>query len=159
MRRIRAFAPEVDVLLGSYNWNSARTLGELDAPYDDHVLYNFHFYEPHDFTHQGAYWEAPYRDVSARYTYAESGASEAWFEAFLAPAFEKAAREHCALYCGEFGVIERATPEDALKWYELICSCFEKHSIGRAAWSYKKMDFGLSDERMTPVIEKLLKLI
>ena len=32
VRRIRALAPEVYVLLGSYRWNSAQTLPELDAP-------------------------------------------------------------------------------------------------------------------------------
>ena len=47
VRRIRNFAPDTIILLGSYNWNSARTLPELDAPYDDRVVYNFHFYEPH----------------------------------------------------------------------------------------------------------------
>ena len=47
VRRIRQSAPEVLILLGSYQWNSARTLPELDAPYDERVIYNFHFYEPH----------------------------------------------------------------------------------------------------------------
>ena len=159
VRRIRAFAPEVDVLLGSYNWNSARTLGELDAPYDDHVLYNFHFYEPHDFTHQGAYWEAPYRDVSARYTYAESGASETYFESFLAPALEKAEKEGCTLYCGEYGVIDIVPPEEAVKWFRDLHKVFERHGIGRSLWSYKQMDFGLADARMDGVRDELLRLV
>lgn len=159
VRRIRRFAPETFVLLGSYRWNSARTLPELDAPYDDHVLYNFHFYEPHSFTHQGAYWEAPYRDISARYRYAESGASEAYFEDFLAPAFEKAEKENCELYCGEYGVIDVVPPKEALKWFRDLHAVFERHGVARCLWSYKQMDFGLSDERMDGVREELLKLL
>ena len=27
---------------------------------DGNVIYNFHFYDPHEFTHQGAYWDAPW---------------------------------------------------------------------------------------------------
>ena len=159
VRRIREYAPQVTVLLGSYQWNSARTLPELDAPYDERVLYNFHFYEPHAFTHQGAYWEAAYRDISPRYTYAECGASAAWFEDFLAPALEKAAREGTELYCGEYGVIDVVPPEEAVKWFRDLHTVFEKHGIARSLWSYKEMDFGLQDRRMDGVRGELLDLL
>ena len=159
VQRIRELAPESYVLLGSYRWNSAKTLPELDAPYDDHVIYNFHFYEPHDFTHQGAYWEAPYRDVSVRYTYAESGASEAYFEDFLAPALEKAEKEGAALYCGEYGVIDVVPPAEAVKWFRDLHAVFERHGIARSLWSYKEMDFGLADARMDGVRGELLCLL
>ncbi len=159
VRRIRRFAPDTPILLGSCNWNSARTVPALDAPYDSRMLYNFHFYEPHAFTHQGAYWEAPYRDISARYAYAESGASEDFFEDFLATALEKAAREGCELYCGEYGVIDVVPPEEALKWFRDLHAVFERHGIARCLWSYKQMDFGLSDARMDGVRNELLKLL
>ena len=35
VRRIRRFAPDTLILLGSYHWNSARTVPALDAPYDE----------------------------------------------------------------------------------------------------------------------------
>lgn len=35
----------------------------------------------------------------------------------------------------------------------------EAHNIPRAAWSYKEMDFGLSDARMDGVREELLKYL
>ena len=63
------------------------------------------------------------------------------------------------LDCGEYGVIENATPEDTLKWYEMISASFNKFNIGRAAWSYKSMNFGLSDERLSGVRDKLIKLL
>lgn len=159
VRRIRRHAPDTLVLLGSYRWNSAQTVPALDPPYDEHVLYNFHFYEPHDFTHQGAYWEAPYRDISGRQSYAESGASEAYFEDYLAPALEKAAKEGAELYCGEYGVIDVVPPGEALKWFRDLHAVFERHGIARSLWSYKEMDFGLADARMDAVREELLGLL
>ncbi len=159
VRRIRERAPLVYVLLGSYQWNSARTLPELDAPYDERVIYNFHFYEPHAFTHQGAYWEAAYRDISPRYSYAESGASAAWFEDFLQPALDKARQEGTELYCGEYGVIDVVPPEEAVKWFRDLHAVFEKHGIARSLWSYKEMDFGLKDRRMDGVRQELLSLL
>ena len=157
VRRIRNFAPNTCVLLGSYHWNSARTLPELDAPYDDKVVYNFHFYEPHPFTHQGAYWNPEYRDC--RSSYAESGASAEFFEDFLAPAIEKAAKEGCELYCGEYGVIDVVPPEEALKWFRDVHTVFERHHIAHSLWSWKQMDFGLSDARMDGAREELLTLV
>ena len=157
VRRIRKFAPETIVLLGSYHWNSARTLPELDAPYDARVVYNFHFYEPMIFTHQGAYWNPDYKDV--RRSYAESGASVAWFEDFLAPAIEKAKKEGAELYCGEFGVIDVVAPEEAVKWFRDLHEVFERHNIAHAVWSWKQMDFGLCDARMDGVRDELLALL
>lgn len=158
VRRIRLHAPETLILLGSYNWNSARTVPELDAPYDARVLYNFHFYEPMDFTHQGAYW-MPWKDINARCSYAESGACEAFFEDFLAPAFEKAEKEGTELYCGEFGVIDVVAPEEALKWFRDLHAVFARHGVAHSLWSYKQMDFGLSDARMDAVRDELLTLL
>ena len=157
VRRIRFFAPDTIILLGSYNWNSARTVPELDAPYDDKMVYNFHFYEPHVFTHQGAYWMPELQNT--RCSYADCGASEQWFEDFLAPAIEKAKKENCELYCGEFGVIDVVPPEEAVKWFRDLHKVFERHGIAHAMWSWKQMDFGLIDERMDGVRDELLKLL
>ena len=157
VRRIRFFAPDTIILLGSYNWNSARTVPELDAPYDDKMVYNFHFYEPHVFTHQGAYWMPELQNT--RCSYADCGASEQWFEDFLAPAIEKAKKENCELYCGEFGVIDIVPPEEAVKWFRDLHKVFERHGIAHAMWSWKQMDFGLIDERMDGVRDELLKLL
>lgn len=157
VRRIRFFAPDTIILLGSYNWNSARTVPELDAPYDDRVVYNFHFYEPHAFTHQGAYWMPELRDK--RMAYADCGASEQWFEDFLAPAVEKVKKENCELYCGEFGVIDVVPPEEAVKWFKDLHAVFERHDIAHAMWTWKQMDFGLIDARMDGVRDALLELL
>ena len=157
VRRIRFFAPDTIILLGSYNWNSARTVPELDAPYDDKMVYNFHFYEPHAFTHQGAHWMPEL--IDKRMSYAESGAGETWFEDFLAPAIEKAEKENCELYCGEFGVIDIVPPEEAVKWFRDLHKVFERHGIAHAMWSWKQMDFGLIDARMDGVRDELLKLL
>ena len=157
VRRIRFFAPDTIILLGSYNWNSARTVPELDAPYDDKMVYNFHFYEPHVFTHQGAYWMPELQNT--RMAYADCGASEQWFEDFLAPAVEKAGKENCELYCGEFGVIDVVPPEEAIKWFRDLHKVFERHGIAHAMWSWKQMDFGLIDARMDGVRDELLTLL
>ena len=158
IRRIRVYAPETVILVGSYWNNSAEAVKDLDPPYDDRVVYNFHCYEPLRFTHQHASW-VHNEDVGHDVSFDESGATPEFFEAFFAEALKKAADNNTVLYCGEYGVIDKASPEDTVRWYRTINSVFEKYHIGRCAWSYKEMDFGISDSRLDGVRTELLKYI
>ncbi len=156
IRRIRRFAPNMRILLGSYHHNGAREVQELDAPSDKNVLYNFHCYEPLKFTHQGAHWNPEFNN-DKRYTAAEAGATEAYLEELLSSAIQKAKTEGTELYCGEYGVIDIVPPEEALNWFRMIHAVFERHGIARAVWTYKEMDFGISDRRMDGVRKELLQ--
>ncbi len=157
--RIRQSAPETVILLGSYHNNSVHAVRDLPAPSDDHVLYNFHCYEPISFTHQGAYWIADRQDVNARVPFSESGVSPDYFEALFSSAVEKAQLENTELYCGEYGVIDIVPPEEALPWFRAIHAILEKHGIARAVWSYKEMDFGLADPRWDALRPQLLEYL
>lgn len=184
IRRIRAFAPFIPILVGGYWHNSAAAVKDIAAPYDDRIVFNFHCYEPLIFTHQGAHWmptmdtafripvsasfseleEASKRylpgDCSGLENYpAETKLSPAYFIDFMREAAEAAEKNGVALYCGEYGVIDRTDPEDALAWFRMIHEAFEHYGIGRAAWSYREMDFGLSDERMDAVRDELIGLL
>ena len=158
VRRIRSHAPDTRILIGSYHYNGVREVRYLDKPYDKNVLYNFHCYDPHKFTHQGAYWNPEFNN-DKRYTFAETGVNEAFFEELFSTAIEKAQAEGTELYCGEYGVIDIVPPEEAVKWFRTIHAVFERHGIARAMWSYKQMDFGLSDARMDAVRGELLKVL
>ena len=183
IRRIRAICPDVKIIIGSYFWNSVSTVAALDAPYDENVIYNFHCYAPMLFTHQTAAWvegmahdlhvaypapTADYFAVCAERTpdmknRMEETACEVYSAEFFMEQFADAVRvaeeRGTALYCGEYGVIDQADPEDTLKWYKDINAAFEHFGIGRAAWSYREMDFGLSDEHMAPVIGRLVRYL
>ncbi len=182
--RIRAIAPKVRILVGGYYHNSAVAVKDIDVPLDENIVYNFHCYEPLIFTHQGAYWikamERSFRiPVTARFSElaeadvrmgtlscagyekypADTVLSSAYFESFMAEAVAAAEAHDVPLYCGEYGVIDCATPEDTVAWYRMIHEAFEKYGIGRAAWSYREMDFGLSDARLDGVREELLRYL
>jgi hypothetical protein len=60
------------------------------------------------------------------------------------------------LYCGEYGVNELADPESAVNWYKDIHTVLDKYGIGRAMWSYKGMDFGLSDGLLSCITDKIV---
>ncbi len=182
--RIRKIQPEVKILIGGYYNNSSVALKDLDDPADENIVYNFHCYDPLVFTHQGATWvatmPADFR-LSLDSTYAAMAEASdkvcpgtcddlkafpagdkfgvEYFDKCFADAVRIAEERNVPLYCGEYGVIDNATPEDTLIWYRAIHAAFEKYGIGRAAWSYRQMDFGLSDRRMDGVRPELLSCL
>lgn len=160
IQRIRKLAPDTFILVGGYWQNSPDAIPDLEAPTDDKVIFNFHCYDPLNFTHQGAYWvETMAPDFRIAFDDVEPALTTEYFVGRFARACETARKYNVPLYCGEYGVIDLAKPEDALKWFKAINGAFEHLGISRAAWSYKKMDFGLSDERMNGVIDELLNYI
>lgn len=180
---IREIDADGMILLGGNHFNSAWELNNLRLVDDPNVFYNFHFYEPHLFTHQKAYWEAFNRTFNhtQHYPAQEEGVGE-----FLAahPEFYADMKDQVglvmdrnllidqlepaktfieqtgrSLYCGEFGVIDRAPTDDALRWHEDVIGLFEEMNIGRAVWTYKAMDFGLVDAQGNVISEELVKVV
>lgn len=166
---IRKNAPLSTIIYGGVEWNSPNTLCRLEEPFDDNVICTFHYYEPLLFTHQKAYWVPTIsQDMSVPYTddmdffkresekigvqgrpCADSKAEKMgveFHEEMLKNALETQKDRKLTLYCGEFGVIDRADPKEAIKWYRDILDLFAKYNIGYALWSYKEMDFGIMGE-------------
>lgn len=156
VRRIRRAAPGSFILVGASSYNAARCVPLLAAPGDDRVIYNFHCYEPMAFTHQGAHW-VDALDKSVRVSFEESGVTEAFFEQVFAPAVRAAQERGTTLYCGEYGVIDVAKPQDALQWLQCISRVFKRHGIAHALWNYKEMDFGLTAPALDAVRAAMLE--
>jgi hypothetical protein len=53
---IRKSAPQNTILAVGAHWDSLQDLLHLTPFADGNLIYNFHFYEPYEFTHQGAGW-------------------------------------------------------------------------------------------------------
>lgn len=160
IRRIRAYAKDTVILVGSYWNNHSSAVKDLRKPFDEKIVYNFHSYDPLDFTHQGATWiQDPAFDIARRVSFEESGVDEDYFENLFSEAIRYAAGMDTVLYCGEYGVIDRVNGENTLKWYQAISRVFDRHHIGRAAWTWRAMDFELCGDRLKPVMEELKKYL
>ena len=179
---IRKSSKDIPILVGGYHNNSVTAVKDLRLPEDDRLIYNFHCYNPLIFTHQGAYWIAPmdrgfrvsikeepeklrgYGEKNLYPGYDDIGSygrkiDETYFEELFKEAIEVAERKDVPLYCGEYGVIDLADPDDTLEWFRYISKIFEKYGIGRAVWSYREMDFGLTGEHYEGIRKELIKLL
>ena len=180
---IREYAPDTRIVVGGVRYNNVTSVPMLRKPKDENIVYNFHCYEPIVFTHQKAYWVAEMpKDRTVSYPLSagelkklsqglpeelaqavgrldEGLSGAAIFETLFVPAVEAAEKNNAPLYCGEYGVIDQAPAEDAVRWMNDIHDAFEAHGIGRALWNYKQKDFGLIDPHYDGVREELIRLL
>lgn len=59
LQTIRASNPERAVLVAPVGWNLIERLPELQLPADENLIVSVHYYDPGQFTHQGAEWVEP----------------------------------------------------------------------------------------------------
>jgi hypothetical protein len=160
---IREGAPRHTIVAAGARWSSVDELLKMEPLADRNVIYNFHFYEPHNFTHQGATWGAdfwpylkgvPYpgspelvaplvaaaERENVRAVLREYGAQRwdaARVRSEIARAAEWARRRGVPLTCNEFGVYRAYTPApDRLRWIADVRAALELHGIGWAMWDY-----------------------
>jgi hypothetical protein len=134
---IRAAAPLHTIVAGGPQWSSLDGLLAGRPLEDDNVLYTFHFYEPFEFTHQGAPWvQGPVgRMRNVRYPATPQQARHV--ECRIAAAAEWARRHDVPVWAGEFGAYPPHAPKnDRLRWLYDVRTALERHGVGWAVWSY-----------------------
>lgn len=159
---IREDAPRHTILAPGAKWDDDDDMVFLEPLRDANVIYVFHFYEPHVFTHQGATWGAFYWHWLKGLHYPASPENAAqvatkvpdavhrldvirygqdhWdasrVEAEINQAAEWGKRNGVPLVCNEFGVYRHADSPDRVAWIKDVRTALERHSIGWAMWDY-----------------------
>ena len=179
---IRKNAPDAYIVVGGVWYNNVRSVPFLNPPKDDHIVYNFHCYEPMIFTHQRAWWmENMPKDITVEYPATTAEYSEKskeldpnwagailkmkaketnaeYFAELFEPAVEAATKNNAPLYCGEYGVIDQAPANPStINWIKDIHAAFEKYGIGRSLWVYKEKDFGIIGPHYDSVRDEMIK--
>ena len=122
------------IVLGPGNWQSIDALERWRPPTAENIAVSVHYYEPHDFTHQGAEWlgaEAP-RFGRAWGNEADVGLVQAHIERAAAWG---AQRGH-AVQLGEFGVNRALTPPQRALWTRTVRQACETHGLSWCVWDF-----------------------
>ena len=162
-RGIREGAPQHTIIAAGANWSSNTELLFLEPLRDPNIIYNFHFYDPHIFTHQGATWSTNFQHYLTKLPYpstpenVQNAVTEApdavnqllvvrygldrWnaerIDAEIAAVAAWGKRWHVPVTCNEFGVYrEAAAPEDRLRWIHDVRVALEKYGMGWTMWDY-----------------------
>jgi endoglucanase len=172
---IRRGAPANTIIAAGARWDDDDDLVFLEPLPDNNVIYVFHFYEPHIFTHQGATWGAYYwhwlkglhypsspenaaevaalvpeaRDRMQVIRYGQDHWDASRIEAEINQVADWAKQRGVPLICNEFGVFRHfSDPQDRARWITDVRTSLERHNIGWAMWDYSG-SFGVVTNRET----------
>lgn len=184
---IRAGAPKHTIIATGPNWSGISDLLTQQPLPDGNVIYNFHYYEPHAFTHQGASWgtawwkythDIPYPatdsslgltmqvpDLLDRFAF-EHYWLDHWDGQRIRLEIDEAANwgktNNVPLICNEFGAYRRVTdPASRMNWIHDVRSAFEADKIGWTMWDYRG-GFGVvwkQDGQPAKVDEKVVEAL
>ena len=160
---IREAAPRHTIIATGPNYSDIIDLLTQHPLPDGNVIYNFHFYDPHEFTHQGASWGATYwiYEHGIPYPPTEDSMQESvkqipdpadryklenyWLDHWDAhrirlmidEAQSWAHDNDVPLICNEFGAYREVTaPASRLAWLHDVRTALEADGIGWAMWDY-----------------------
>jgi hypothetical protein len=148
------------IIVGGVEWNIPQALPKVKVYEDENIIYTFHCYAPHEFTHQQGVLQAgplfynrkmPYpcddieryndfcRVVNGQETYYEKydRMDIKFLRDYLAPAKEFIEKHpDKVLWCGEFGTIRHAKLEWRENWMRDMIRVLKEWDIPYCVWNY-----------------------
>ena len=139
--RIRKSQPHRWIILATAEWGSLKGLLESHPPEDSRIILSWHYYDPFEFTHQGAEFFEPTPPVGTRWgNRAERRRLADDFR--LAAAFRDAHGR--PLLLGEFGVYAGVPVDERARWIGAVRRHAEANQFGWCHWgmasSFKAYD-------------------
>jgi endoglucanase len=143
IQHIRQTNPTRTIIIGGLDYSTIDSLNDLVLPEDSHLAATFHYYEPFEFTHQGASWVSgatAWTGTTWDGTSAEVSAIEQAFDR----AVDWSNEHQIPLILGEFGTIETAGAASRQAWTATVARAAEARGI---PWFYWDLctDFGVFD--------------
>ena len=157
---IRAKNKERILIVGGIEWNNPPALSRVKVYDDKNIIYTFHCYAPHEFTHQQGVLQAdqlyynrkmpyPCNDIERYRDYHKAvGNANTYYEQYarmdieflrdyLLPAKEFTEKHpDKILWCGEFGTIRHAKLEWRENWMHDVISILKDWDIPYCVWNY-----------------------
>jgi endoglucanase len=136
LAEIRKTNPNRAVVMGLANYGGLGGLPELKVPNDKNIIVTVHYYNPFNFTHQGADWigtdakgwlGTKWEDLEV-----ERNQIIAEFEPLIAFSKEK----NIPIHIGEFGAYSKADLESRTKWTTFLARWFESKGFSWAYWEW-----------------------
>ena len=161
---IREVAPHNTIIATGPNYSGIADLLTQHPLPDGNVIYNFHFYEPHQFTHQGASWGMSWWSYTHGIPYPATESSmeeilkqvpdagnryvledywlDHWDAHRIRMEFDVAAawghENNVPLICNEFGVYRKVVDaESRMRWIHDVRTALEADGIGWTMWDYR----------------------
>jgi len=132
---IRQSKPTRAVVIGGDTWSGIDSLATLTLPEDANVYPTFHYYEPFDFTHQGAGWVKPSPPPLGRVYGTSADAQRLVDDTAKIRAYT--ARTGLIPFMGESGAYDAHIPLDQrVQYTRAVHDAFTPLGVGICGWAY-----------------------
>jgi hypothetical protein len=156
---IRETNPTRKIIVNGADWGGASSIPRMVLPHDENLIADFHFYDPFQFTHQGAEWVGDPNHMSWIGTEWHGTNDEVhlleqtfikmktWSEATNVP-----------VMMGEFGAFSPADMDSRARWTAAVRLLAEEYGF---AWSYWELasGFGIYDPDEKKLREPLVNAL
>lgn len=153
LTEIRKTNPKRTILIGTADWGGIGGLSQLQLPDDDHIIATIHYYNPFEFTHQGAEWSnmQHIKEVKWYDSKVERATIHSEFEAV-----KKFSETHqIPIHIGEFGAYNKADIDSRVRWTTYLARWFEEQEFSWAYWEFSA-GFGIYNPSTQTVLQPLV---
>ena len=160
LSEIRKVSKTRAVLIGTAPWGGLGGVSSLKIPNDANLILTVHYYDPFNFTHQGAEWVGTEANnwLGTKWENTNLERNEIINQFQFLIAFAK--QNNIPVHVGEFGAYSKADLDSRVKWSNFLARWFEQQGFSWAYWEFSA-GFGIfnpaNSQYLTPLVDALLK--
>jgi endoglucanase len=158
VHKIRESNPNRTILIGLADWGGIGSLNQLVLPANENnVILTFHYYNPFQFTHQGAEWvngSNAWLGTSWNGTQSEKNSIINEFNYIVL----WAASRNIPVNLGEFGAYSKADIDSRVRWTSFMAELCKNYDISFHYWEFCA-GFGIYDQSTGKFIESLYRAL
>ena len=141
--------------------NSIAGLRKLNVPKEDeNIIVTVHYYDPHEFTHQGAPWIT---DKDSQSWLGRKWSGDETEKRVILKSFKMVVgwgkKNNRPMNLGEFGAYKKADMASRIRWTKFIADTVAQQGMSFHYWEFCAPEFGLYDQQTKSWRKELLDAV
>ncbi len=154
LTEIRKTNPTRVVLMGVAEYGGLGAISKLVLPTDEYIILSPHYYNPFNFTHQGAEWLAEDADAWLGTQWFDIEPERETVVSEFSYALQFSEENNIPIHVGEFGAYSKADIESRERWTTFLARWFEEQGLSWAYWEFSA-GFGIYNPSTKNLLEPL----
>ena len=159
LSEIRTTNPTRCVLMGTADFGGLSGVQYINLPDDEYILLSVHYYNPFQFTHQGAEWVGESSNAWLGTQWHDTEAERQTIINEFSATKQFSHDHHIPVHVGEFGAYNKADLASRVRWTNFLARWFEEEGYSWAYWEFSA-GFGIynpiSSQVLTALADALL---
>ncbi|MBW6537059.1 MAG: cellulase family glycosylhydrolase [Mariniphaga sp.] len=136
LAEIRQENPNRIVVIGTAEWGGLGGLPYLELPNDENIILTVHYYNPFQFTHQGAEWSGEQSQEWLGTEWLDTETEREVMRQEFAPLKAYETQHNVPVHIGEFGAYSKADMKSRARWTTFLSRYLEELGWSWAYWEF-----------------------